>query len=365
MEEHRSRNYIPILIILLGVMLQLQASGLLGAPAIDFLLKSWPLIIIAAGIDLFFSGKRVVGGVVLAVTGISVLFLNFTGNPKFVTLFSSFWPLLLIIYGVDMLFSHRNLLSGVIIVAAIGIVLYLVLGSDGKPDFNNIKLPEAIGDFLQSVPLSNTGKDGMMQLDYALPDNGSAEIRLEAPSGRLEIKAGGIPQLMTGIILPGNGERISESSTTVGTVRVYTITGTPNPQLTASEGNWNVILNPEIPIFWKSDMVNGYQMINLQGLNLRSVSIMNQTGDIDVNLPNTAAGVPISIGTQQGTVRIFVPDSISLFINLSGAPTAYFPADYIQTGNQIFPAQVADGKPQLVVNVSIASGQLKVVSTRN
>ncbi len=365
MEERRRRNYIPFVIILAGIVLQLQASGLLGAPAIDFLLKSWPLIIIAAGIDLLFSGKRFAGGAVLAVTGACVLFLNFTRNPEFVALFSSFWPLLLIIYGVDMLFSHRNLLSGVIIVAAIGIVLYLILGSDGKPDFNNIKLPEAIGDFLQSAPLSNAGKDGLMQLDYALPESGSAEIRLEAPSGRLEMKAGGIPQLMTGSILPGNGEKISESTATVGTVHVYTLTGKPNPQLTASEGNWNVILNPEIPVFWKSDMVNGYQMINLRGLNLKSVSIMNQTGDIDVNLPITSTGAPISIGTQQGTVRIFVPDSISVFINLSGAPSATFPAEYIQTGNQIFPAQVADGKPQLVMNVSIASGQLKVVSTRN
>lgn len=364
MEERRNRTYIPLVIILLGIVLQMQASGLFGAPATDFLLKSWPIILIAAGTDLFFSGKRIIGAVVLTLTGAVVMFLNFTGNVRIAAFFSSFWPLLLIIYGVDMLFSHRNLISGLVIVIAVGVVLYLVLGSDGKLEFENLKLPEAIGTFLQdNMPAANGQNDGKV-LDYALPGNSSAEIRMEAPSGKLIMKAENILQLMTGTIRTGNGEKVSETSATVGDMRVYTLTGKPNPRLKASEGLWDIRLNPEIPLNWKSDMVNGYQMINLRGLNLKTVSIMNQIGDIDVNLPDNAAA-PITVGTQQGTVRLFAPAGLSVFINLTGSATAVFPAEYIQTGSQIFPAQVTEGQPQLVVNVTIGSGQLKVVSTPN
>ena len=69
---------------------------------------------------------------------------------------------------------------------------------------------------------------------------------------------------MTGSILPGNGKDF-ESTATVGTLHVYTLTAT-QPATGGFGRKLECDPQPGDTGFWKSDMVNGYQMINLRGL---------------------------------------------------------------------------------------------------
>ncbi len=365
--DQRRTTLIPLAVIVCGVALQLQSSGLLGKPATDFLTKSWPLIILAAGIDLFFSSKRIIGAIVMTLTAIFSLVIHFSGNAQAAALFTSFWPVLLIIYGIDMLLSGKNLANGILIIIVVSVGLFFTFGAKGVLKLPAIKIPENISTFLtsnSSAPQSDPG--GTRTLAYTLPDQSSVTFRLDIPSGKVQVKSlPAVSTVLSGTVKLAQGEAFIDSMEVEGDSAVYTLACKANPQLTASEALWDLQLSQQIPVNWDSIMNDGYQMIDLRGINLASARIINQNGNIDVMLPQTAVSA-LLLGTQKGDIRIFVPGSVAAFVNIAKPATVSYPAGYLQSGGQIFPEAIVPGQIQIVVNVNNSGeGTVKVVAVQH
>ena len=74
-DHHRGLVW-PILVITAGVLLLLSNLGMLSLDLWELMLRGWPLILIAIGIDLLIGRRSVWGSIVAAVLIIAVLLLG-------------------------------------------------------------------------------------------------------------------------------------------------------------------------------------------------------------------------------------------------------------------------------------------------
>ena len=367
-ENRNRRSFLfPLIVILSGVIFQLQATGLLGESANSFLAKVWPVVILVAGLDLFFGSKRILASAVLCLLGAALLVYNLSGDTKLWELFHSFWPLLLILYGFAMLINGKSFSNILIIVVVIGVILYIFFVSNGSINLEGITsniggLSETFGSISQNAS-SSRGKS--QEIRYPQTGLLPAAFQISAPSGKIQIKSAPLTDLvMTGKIELSAGEVLNESAEQNDSTATYILSGTPSAQVSGSNALWNLQISQQIQVNLMSAMNNGYQMIDLRGMNLSGSNIVSNSGDIDIMLPNSSS-VTVYVSTQNGNIRIFVPAAVSAFITVQNTAGVSYPETYTQSGTQIFPVTASDGNNQVMVNVDAPTGFVKVISDQN
>lgn len=367
--ENRNRHsfLFPLIVIFSGVIFQLQATGLFGESVNSFLAKVWPVVILIAGLDLFFGSKRILAAVALCLLGAVLLVYNLSGDLKLWEIFQSFWPLLLILYGFDMLISGKSFSKILIIVVVIGVILYIIFVSNGSINFEGITanlggLSETFGSISQNAP-SSRGKS--QEIRYPLAGLMPAAFQISAPSGKIQLKSAPLTDLvMTGKIDLSVGEVLNESTEQNDSTATYILSGTPSAQVSGNNALWDLQINQQIQVNLMSAMNNGYQMIDLRGMNLSGANIVSNSGDIDIMLPYSSS-VSVNVSTQNGNIRIFVPAAVSAFITVQNTAGVSYPETYTQSGMQIFPVTVSDGNSQVMVNINAPTGFVKVISDQN
>jgi hypothetical protein len=124
MENWRRHSiFWPLLLIAVGVFLFFNNLSLLPGTNWEMVLRLWPLLLIAAGLDGFWRGEGYAGATV--VTGLGVIFLlSNLGYMAFTAwdLILRLWPVILVAVGLDIILGHRRPWS-----AAIGILVGLVI----------------------------------------------------------------------------------------------------------------------------------------------------------------------------------------------------------------------------------------------
>lgn len=113
----------PLLLIAAGVLLFANNVGQLPGTSWDTILRLWPVLLIAAGLDGFWRGEGYAGATV--VTGLGVIFL--LGNLNYLTfsgwdLILRLWPVILVAVGLDIIIGRRRPWS-----AAIGVLVGLIV----------------------------------------------------------------------------------------------------------------------------------------------------------------------------------------------------------------------------------------------
>lgn len=150
--HHRSGIFWPLLLIIIGVILLMNNLGYIQGNLWDILFNCWPVILIAIGLDSAFKGEGIVGAVfLLAVGGIFLLsnfgYLAIDAWQVIIRL----WPVLLIAIGLDMLIGRRAIwlsLLGLVLVLAIlaGGVWYYGVHNGGT-----ISMGKEISQSLQGI----------------------------------------------------------------------------------------------------------------------------------------------------------------------------------------------------------------------
>jgi hypothetical protein len=114
----------PLLLIAIGIFLFLNSAHMLPGNTLDTLLKLWPLLLVIAGLDGFINHGGFVWSVLLAGLGGIFLLANFGYVQVSVwTVVIRLWPVLFIAWGLDLLIGrHRSWVSWVV-----GIVIGLAL----------------------------------------------------------------------------------------------------------------------------------------------------------------------------------------------------------------------------------------------
>jgi hypothetical protein len=143
-EQRRFRHYqgglfFPLIIIAVGVVFLLNNLGLIQGNLWDNLVNLWPLILVAIGLDSIFKREGVVGPAF--VIGLGLIFLLANLGYLAVNVWDAvirLWPLLLIAIGLDIVIGRRSLvgsLLGVAILIALlvaGLSLFGLVGGSGE-----------------------------------------------------------------------------------------------------------------------------------------------------------------------------------------------------------------------------------------
>ena len=113
----------PLLLMLVGVTLLMQNLGIVSGSVWSNLLKFWPVLLILIGLDRLINRSGLVGPTFLAGLGI-VLLLSSLGYLSLSAwnVLLSLWPLLIIAAGMDILIRRRS-----IILSLVGLTFILAL----------------------------------------------------------------------------------------------------------------------------------------------------------------------------------------------------------------------------------------------
>jgi hypothetical protein len=131
----------PLLLIAAGVLLFVNNLGNLPGTTWEIILKMWPVILIAAGLDGYWRGEGYTGSTV--VTGLGVLFL--LGNLGYLTLGTwdlilRLWPLIIMAVGLDLLIGKKrpwSAIAGIVVGLAITAgIFWLVVTSSFTTSYN-------------------------------------------------------------------------------------------------------------------------------------------------------------------------------------------------------------------------------------
>ncbi|MFU8774071.1 MAG: LiaF transmembrane domain-containing protein, partial [Anaerolineales bacterium] len=131
MEENQPRTrrsvFIPIILIVIGVVLLLYNFGWISGDVWDIIFRLWPVILIAIGLDSVIKGEGLVGSIF--IIGLGVAFLTSTLGFLDVSVWElilSLWPLLLIAIGLDIALGRRSIIWSLV---AVGVFLLILIGA--------------------------------------------------------------------------------------------------------------------------------------------------------------------------------------------------------------------------------------------
>ncbi len=359
----------PVLIIFAGILFQMQAMGLIGEKG-QLIEIAWPVILVAAGLDLFFGYKRILGAAVMIFAGIALIIFNLSGSTSEVwSIFIAFWPLMLILYGLDMLLSGNSLAGSLFVILILAILVYAILGAKGIVPIPDVALPEQTAQTMpgkaipgnQATPTAN--REQTRQIDYILPQEPLVVLELNAAGGKLQLKSDVLEnRILTGSITLEAGEQVAENFDQQNSAVRYMLSSSGTVAAAESSSLWNLKVHQGKQIQLNSTMENGYQMIDLRGIQLASAAIKNKNGNIDVMLPFFAS-VPLSISTETGNIRIYIPEGVAVNCVISGTGSVSYPQNYIRDGSNIYTTDTAGAT--ITVNAQTSNGAIKLISAQN
>ncbi|MFM8321240.1 MAG: LiaF transmembrane domain-containing protein [Chloroflexota bacterium] len=135
--RRRRSLFWPLALILLGLLFLLNNLGLLGQDLRGNLWALWPLLLVLIGVDDFLDHGRVAGPSLLIGAGVLFLLANIgVLNLSVWQAVASLWPLLIVAAGIDLVVGRRSwLLSllGVVLVLALLIYAVGALAGDSFP----------------------------------------------------------------------------------------------------------------------------------------------------------------------------------------------------------------------------------------
>jgi hypothetical protein len=131
MEENKRWNrgsiVFPVILIAIGLIVLLTNLGAIRGNAWDIILVYWPVLLIAFGLDGLYKREGIVGPVFLI--GLGIVFL--LSNLGFLTvdvwqMVLRLWPVLLIAFGLDVLIGRRSMVLSVV---GLFIMLAVLIGA--------------------------------------------------------------------------------------------------------------------------------------------------------------------------------------------------------------------------------------------
>ncbi|MEN4013018.1 MAG: DUF5668 domain-containing protein [Bellilinea sp.] len=163
LRPNRERHSIfwPLMLITVGVVLLLNTLGVLTGDAWSLLVKLWPLLFLIGGIDHILRGEGWVWGMLSIAFGAVFLLSNFGYFPgDAFNMLLRFWPLILIAIGLDIILRGKSLLvtgaAVVVILAIVAGIFWFALANTGGLAGKSIPIAQSLdGAERAIVRLSN------------------------------------------------------------------------------------------------------------------------------------------------------------------------------------------------------------------
>ena len=210
-KRRRGSLFWPLLLIAVGVFLLLNTTNIVQGSPWQTLLQLWPLLLIVAGLDTIYRQEGLVGAIILIGVGTIFLLSNF----GFVIIGSwmmllRFWPILLIAFGLDLIIGSRSaasaILGTIVGFALLGGVVWLVIFSPNgikstlrqeiisQPLMKAKEADVAITASVGTLSVTNgAAQDTLLEGNVSLPRNERVETKytLTGSKGRLRVESQG------------------------------------------------------------------------------------------------------------------------------------------------------------------------------
>lgn len=249
----------------------------------------WPIILIGAGIVFLLNNLGIVSWSVWE----TLLRL---------------WPVVLIAVGLDILVGRRFPLGSALL--GLVLVVVLVLAVQGA-------VPMTASASMVAVDRTETISEDLKGSDKA-----SVEIGFSAGSLNVNALSEGSPQLIQGSVDLSRNEQLNKSySASNGSARfVLDSRGSwsMGPEvLGPSEKSWDLGLNPDTPLDLRIGSGAGKATLDLSGLNLTRFNLNGGVGQVTVKLPARGKyGVNIDGGV--GQIVIIIPEGLGARVRADG-----------------------------------------------
>lgn len=230
----------------------------------------WPVLLIAAGVVLLLSNLG---------------WLDLGALWSLLTL----WPVALIAVGVDVLTGGRYRLAVVVVAVAVALVWW-------------------------STGLRGLGVAGeQVAVAHALDGARAAEVSLRLGVGEVTVDAAApAASVLSGTILAGRGETISQRATRVGDTVVVEITSEQSGPASVTRDDprrWTLSLTRAVPVDLRVQAGVGRTNLDLRAAQLSALSYAAGVGETTVTLPETGGyRGEFDLGVGATTVRL--PQSV-------------------------------------------------------
>ena len=310
---NRGSVVFPVILIAIGVIVLLSNFGVIQGNAWDMILLFWPVLLIAFGLDGILKREGIVGPVFLI--GLGTVFL--LGNLGYLTVDAwqtvlRLWPVLLIAFGLDIVIGRRSAVWSVV-----GLVIILAVLAGALWMFG-VRLGG--GEVLPSEEVRQSLEGAAEARVVIKPAVGELRIAaLPAPENLVEgtVRAGRGERVTQDFSMDGNTAVFTlqgSGAMAFGTRR------------TEDAWGWDLSLAPTIPLDLVTGMGVGKSEIDLTNLMIADLDVSMGVGDTTVTLPATGQfrgevkgaigqitilvpqGMELSINADTGLATLDVPD---------------------------------------------------------
>ncbi|MCP4141888.1 MAG: hypothetical protein GY755_16705 [Chloroflexi bacterium] len=366
----------PFILIAVGVAFLFQNLGLIGGSLWDVLVRMWPLLLIVVGLNDLIRTRGVVGPTLMI--GLGAIFLannlNMLQWDSWMAILR-LWPVLIIAIGLEIFIGRKNIwLSAVGVGGALALLvggLWLsggVLGVEGVVPTGDILVSE--------------------EIEQPLDDAEFAEINIDSSIGALSVDSlSNDENLIEGKIFSVEREIIRQDYEKDGDEISYYLssdwkTGAPT-SFTGYEKerlSWDLALTQEIPLDLNIDLGVGESTMDLAELEIVDLDLSIGVGQAKVKLPageyraDVDGGVGQTIITlpDEGVIKLNVSGGIGeIVINIPEGMEAKIyvdrgiagfsaPSGYIQDENSYISPNYDDAENYIILNLDQGIGNISI-----
>lgn len=350
MSEERNRRrgsvFGPLILIIIGLVFLLNNLNVISGNVWDTVIRLWPVILIAFGLDGIFRREGLVGPIFLIGIGTVFLMSNFgILNLNVWTTILRLWPVLLIAIGLDIAIGRRSTAGSIV---GLLILLVVIFGSL----------------WLFGVRFEAGQALGSEAIRQSLEDVDQARIVIDPSVGDLRIDSSAESGLLVeGTVRRRNNENVRQDYSVTGSQATYSLrTSGVTIYLPGDESSmgWDLNLTEEVPLDLEVNLGVGQLVLDLEGLELSDLEVNYGVGDASVTLPDSGE-FRGSIGGGIGQTTILIPRGLPVRFNTdTGLTSVNAPSDF-ERQNDIYTSPSYSGANERIdVEVDLGIGNLVI-----
>lgn len=345
----RPSIFFPLLLVTAGVILLLHTINVLPGTAWGTILRYWPVLLITSALDSLYRGEGYVGAVIWGGLGIFLLLNNLGVIPSASwTMLLRWWPVLLIAAGLDLIIGRNSLWSAIIgILVGIIILAGIVWLSTA---FTPAPSPQA-----QTLAWEKQSADNLtarLSLSAGEVQVSSGAAGDQAVSAALTL--GGSTELQDSYAV-----RQGQAYFELESQSMFVFY--PALQSPAAQTLWKVYFNPDLPLDLTSNLIAGEQQLNLNDLNLTYLNSQTIFGRTTMWLPEEGP-FKGEAEVIFGELLVYVPEDAAVRIYAdTGLTGVALPEGYTREDDLIRSPAPTEGAPALELNLKQPIGSLRIV----
>ena len=347
-DDRKPRSlFFPMLLVAVGVFLFLINIGTIPGTTWQNMLQYWPVILIIGGLDGLYKRDGWIGPLVLLGLGTVLLlgnlhYLNYSGFALLLRL----WPILLIAIGLDVVFGHRGSIWSNLFRVMVGLLLVggIVWLAALSPTFS-------IG--MKTIPYEQSlDKATQSELHFSVAA-GQLIVTGGADKDLLVSGTAGLPkemQLAPNYSAPRDGR--SSLSLEGNGVVIVPINTNINP--------WDFDINSEIPITLQAEVGVGDLRVDLTGTKVEKIDTELGIGQTILTLPegeDVSGIVEGAIGEL--VIRIPKGSNVLIKMDKALVGTS-IPSGYERDHDVIRSIESIPGASDITLDVELAIGGLVI-----